>query len=133
MDTIKVVCGIVYMDGKILICRRKFNKSFAGFWEFPGGKVEVGEKIDEALKRELFEELGMSVEIMGYFTTSTFKYDNFRVELVAYRCVYLSATFALTDHDSYNWISAKDLLKYNLTNADVPIAKKLIAISDSNI
>lgn len=57
MDIIKVVCGIIFNNEKIFICRRNKEKSFAGFWEFPGGKIEVNESHQTALTRELLEEL----------------------------------------------------------------------------
>ena len=60
---IKVVCGIIFKDQKIFICRRNPEASLGGYWEFPGGKIEEGEDHRESLKRELMEELLMDVEI----------------------------------------------------------------------
>lgn len=126
MDTIKVVCGIIFNGNKILICRRKTSKSFGGFWEFPGGKVEKGESNEHSLMRELNEELGMKVKNISYFRTNIHKYESFNIELIAYKCKFLLADFILDDHDAFEWLNIEELLSYNLAPADIPIAKELI-------
>lgn len=126
MVIIKVVCGIIYSDDKILICRRKINKFLGGYWEFPGGKIEHDELPEESLFRELEEELGMQVELIQYFNENIHDYGSFKIELIAYRCKYLSASFNLTDHDACEWIYIKDLSKWKLAPADISIAEKLI-------
>jgi 8-oxo-dGTP diphosphatase len=128
MDIIKVVCGIIYRKQDILICRRNSSKSFSGLWEFPGGKVEIHEQLEQALKRELLEELGMYVDVQEHFATSTFEYDNVIIELIAYKCEFLNATFKMTEHDAYKWIKTRSLNITDLTPADIPIAKKLIEL-----
>ena len=122
---IKVVCGIIFNAGKIFISRRKLGKSLGGYWEFPGGKVEEGEVYEEKLIRELEEELGMKVEVGDHFITNEHKYQNFRIELIAYQCKFLSATFKMADHDAYEWVVPSKLLDWKLAPADIPIAKKL--------
>lgn len=130
MDTIKVICGIIFKEDKIFLCRRKPNKSLAGYWEFPGGKVETGETEVDALSRELHEELGMKIKIMNHFKTVTHTYNTFTIELVAYTCHFLEASYTLTDHDKYEWVDRKDLNKWNLAPADIPIAN---AISENGV
>ena len=126
MDIIKVVCGIIFNDNKVFICRRKPEKSLGGYWEFPGGKIEQGEKYEVSLSRELIEELGMKVEVKEYFKTNIHAYEKFTIELIAYKCIFFDATFQLTDHDSFEWVLVKDLVNWNLAPADIPIAKELI-------
>ncbi len=126
MDTIKVVCGIIFKEDKVLICRRKSDKSLGGYWEFPGGKVEKGERYEESLNRELNEELGMKVDVYGIFATNMHKYETFTVELISYKCNFIEANFNLTDHDLIEWINVKDLVNWNLAPADIPIANELI-------
>jgi 8-oxo-dGTP diphosphatase len=65
---IRVICGIIYKDHKILLTRRKKTKSLGGFWEFPGGKVEEGESDKDALERELKEELNIEVYNIDFFS-----------------------------------------------------------------
>lgn len=126
MDIIKVVCGIIFHDNKVIICRRKPEKSLGGYWEFPGGKIEQGEKNEVSLSRELKEELDMKVEVKDYFKTNFHDYGKFRIELIAYKCNFIDANFEMIDHDSYKWVDILDLLKWNLAPADIPIAQELI-------
>lgn len=126
MDTIKVVCGIIFDGDKIFICRRNAGKELSGFWEFPGGKIEVNESTKDALSRELFEELGMRVDVQEYFTTVIHSYTSFVIELKAIKCKFIEASFIMTDHDSYKWVEIHDLLNWKLASADIPVAKELI-------
>jgi len=102
------------------------NKSLGGYWEFPGGKVEIDENHEEALARELYEELGMKVLIQSHFKTHTHAYDAFTIELIAYRCSFLDASYILTDHDQYEWVHPHELLQWQLAPADIPIADEII-------
>lgn len=125
MDTIKVVCGIIYNDNKVLICRRKIELSFGGYWEFPGGKIEKGESHETSLTRELMEELGMIVEIKEHFDTSIYNYGEITIELIAYKCVYIEAKFNLIDHDKIEWVYIKDLINWDFAPADISIVNHL--------
>lgn len=126
MDIIRVVCGIVFKEDKILLCRRKAKKSLGGYWEFPGGKVEPNELESDALVRELKEELSMKVEITKHFKTIIHQYENVQIELIAYGCKFIQADFVLVDHDEIQWVEKRGLLSFNLAPADIPIAKGLI-------
>lgn len=97
-----------------------------GYWEFPGGKVEIDEKREQSLKRELLEELGMEVEIHGYFMDHCHDYGSFSIKLIAYKCEFKNASFAMTDHDAYKWVYPMELKEFKLAPADVPIAKTLV-------
>lgn len=123
---VAVVCGIISNHGKVLICRRKKEKSMGGFWEFPGGKIEDSESPNQTLVRELYEELGMKVKVQDHFTTVTHQYDDFTIKLIAIKCDLVSATYEMTDHDAYEWVRVKELLKWNLAAADIPIANALV-------
>jgi 8-oxo-dGTP diphosphatase len=109
----------VYKEDKIFLCRRKPEKSLGGYWEFPGGKVEAGEHPEDALTRELLEELAMEVQIDRYFGTSHYDYPDFSIELIAYCCTLKSSSFILTDHDAYAWVLSEELLDWKLSPADV--------------
>lgn len=122
---IKVVCGLIFRDGRILICRRASNKSLAGYWEFPGGKIEPNESMEDCIRRELFEELNMTVEVDSYFMTVRHSYDTFDIELMAYICEFKLSSFTMTDHDRFEWVEIKDLVNWRLAPADIPIAEEL--------
>lgn len=126
MDTIKVVCGIIFDNEKVFICRRKQGKSLAGYWEFPGGKIEGSESFEQALKRELHEELEMEVVIKDFIGKSKYNYDKFQIELFGYESQLINYNGKLTDHDSYEWIDISKLNEYNLAPADIPLIAMII-------
>jgi len=125
MDIIKVVCGIIFSDELAFVCRRKEGKSLAGYWEFPGGKIEENETHQNALARELLEELDMKVKVKDFVGQSNYDYDSFKIELYGYECSLIDYKGKLTDHDSYEWTSIKDLIKYKLAPADLPFIKMI--------
>ncbi|MGB4848385.1 MAG: (deoxy)nucleoside triphosphate pyrophosphohydrolase [Saprospiraceae bacterium] len=118
MNSIKVVCGIIWKDGKILLARRKLEKTLGGYWEFPGGKLEPNEDPILALQRELQEEMGMTVSNVRYHASNIHEYDNFIIELFAFECDFESATFYLTDHDQYVFVSPDEFSNYMVAPAD---------------
>jgi 8-oxo-dGTP diphosphatase len=126
---IEVVCGVIYNDhGQLLICRRAKHKTLAGYWEFPGGKIETDELPEQSLSRELLEELGMEVSVQDFITEVLHKYEDFAIKLLAYRCAFISASYILSDHDQYNWVYPQELVNFELAAADIPIAELLYAI-----
>jgi len=114
-----VTCALIQKDHKIFIARRAAHKSMAGKWEFPGGKVEPGESEPESLKRELLEEFGMQVEVGQRLGEHIHPYPDFTIRLVAYHCHFIRATFALTDHDRFEWVEKEELKGFELAEADV--------------
>ena len=122
---IRVVCGIIFKDDKILLTRRKKGKSLEGYWEFPGGKVEKGETDATALKRELKEELGLEVSEPNYFSENKHDYITFSIHLVAYKCEAFDDPKKLVDHDKFEWVMVNELGNFNLAEADRPLLKEL--------
>jgi 8-oxo-dGTP diphosphatase len=119
---ITVLCGIIVnTEGEIFIARRKPGKSFAGKWEFPGGKLEEGESESDCLKRELLEELGMQVQVGERLGENVHHYPTFSIRLIAYHCRFVSASYQLTDHDLYAWVKEEEFVNYDLAEADVPL------------
>ena len=125
MEMIEVVCGIIKKGDKIFIAKKRKEKSLAGYWEFPGGKIENFESAEEALKRELYEELGMKVKVLNRVTTNMHNYDEFRVNLIAYLCEFREASYKMTDHDQYAWIDKKEFNNYKMAPADLPIIEHI--------
>ena len=123
---IQVVCGIIFNNGKVFIARRKKGKSLAGYWEFPGGKIEKDETQQESLERELIEELEMQILIVGFVGSSQYDYGTFKIELIGYRCTLIRYEGKLTDHDRFDWVSPERLLSINLAPADVPLAHMIL-------
>jgi len=126
MKVYKVVCGIINHEDKIFIARRKKGKDFAGKWEFPGGKIEIGESEQNALKRELKEELGMNVNVQNKIAYNLHEYETFKINLIAFKCDFISAKFQLIDHDQYKWVLPEHLKNYELAEADLPFIDYLL-------
>jgi len=118
MKSIKVVCGIIWKDDKVLIAKRKPEKSLGGYWEFPGGKVEPNEDLIDCLRRELLEELGLEISNIHYFGQNIYEYETFFIELIAFGCVYEKATFELKDHDAIAFVEPRSIEAYDLAPAD---------------
>ncbi|WP_286778308.1 MULTISPECIES: (deoxy)nucleoside triphosphate pyrophosphohydrolase [Sphingobacterium] len=125
MNIIKVVCGIIFKDDLVLICRRKPEKSLGGYWEFPGGKIEDSESYEESLLRELIEELNLKVEIKQRFFETVYHYDDGAIELISFICETKNIATESTDHDQLEWVKVSDLLNWKLAPADIPIANAL--------
>lgn len=116
---IRVVGGLIFQDGKVFATKRG-NSPYpyvAHKYEFPGGKIEIGESEQDALKRELKEELDMDVSVGSLYARHTFEYPDFIIHLCVYECESLS-TFFLKEHESYAWIAPKDLKEEEWAPAD---------------
>lgn len=126
MTPTHVVAAVLQKDRRVLIARRKEGKSMAGFWEFPGGKVEEGEDPKEALKRELQEEMDVLVTVGDFVGECVHDYPNFTIRLSAYACFTKDEILSSTDHDQIKWILPKEWSDYDLAPADIPIMKQLM-------
>ncbi len=122
---IDVTAAIVRRHGKVLVARRAVHKSLAGFWEFPGGKVEEGEAPSACLARELEEEFNIAVAVGELFAENVHDYGDKVVRLLAYETEHTGGEFCLTDHDALAWRYPHELLDLELAAADVEIARRL--------
>ncbi|MGG7160083.1 (deoxy)nucleoside triphosphate pyrophosphohydrolase [Clostridium baratii] len=122
---IDVVAAILNKDNKILIAKRKQEKSQGGLWEFPGGKVEKGEEPKESLIRELIEEMEIQVEVYDHVADSVYDYGTHKVRLIGYIAEIISGEIVLNDHTEYRWIKLNDCDSYEFAPADVPIVEHL--------
>lgn len=120
-----VTAAIVIQKHMVLLTRRGPFEKLSGSWEFPGGKVELGESFAECLKRELYEELGVESEVGEIMAKSEYHYDHGSFILVGMYANLLSLDFKLTVHDQAEWVNIANLLNYQLAPADIPLAKHL--------
>jgi 8-oxo-dGTP diphosphatase len=124
---IDVVAAILQNNNKeILIAKRKQGKSQGGLWEFPGGKVEKGERPEESLMRELIEEMSIEIEVDKYFAENIHHYESISIRLIAFKGRITKGKIELKDHDEYAWVSIEKLINFQFAPADIPIVKKLI-------
>src|SRR6202012_5135056 len=117
---IAVVAGIVFNGTDILIAKRAHNKSQAGLWEFPGGKIEYGETPEECLVRELREELGIEVQGNHFIMENVHHYGEISIKLQAFHCQYLNGTIELNAHDEIQWVRRDELKDFVFAPADIP-------------
>ena len=105
---------------QILACQRGYGK-WQGWWEFPGGKIEPGETDQEALRREILEEMETEVDILRYYDTINYRYDDFLMTLHLYLCRLQDGTFVLHDHNEARWLSHEQLSDVRWLPADIEL------------
>lgn len=115
-------------DGKILAARRGPSKSLPGLWEFPGGKIEPGETAEEALLREITEELRCDVEVKNYITTTEYEYSFGTVSLSTYYVELKGADPELTEHTEIRWLAPSELFDVEWAPADIPAVELLAGL-----
>lgn len=127
-----VVAAVLYRakedtGNEVLIVRRGPGMSGAGHWEFPGGKVEAGETETQALEREIFEELCLTIRPEEFLGENLHQYPSKKICLRFYLTPMPSAEFVLTEHDGALWVTPDKLHEHTLADADVPIIQTLRA------
>lgn len=126
---INVVAAIIKNgEGKILITQRNFKKSQGGLWEFPGGKIEKGETREEAIIREIKEELTIEINVESYLGEKVFEYPEKSINLIALNCRVKSGNIYLTEHEEARWVEKEELNSFKFAPADIFIVKKLQGI-----
>lgn len=122
----QVAAAIIFNKGKILVTRRAPGEKLAGYWEFPGGKLEGNETPQECIIRELREELGLHAAAGDVIASSVYEYTGGAIELIAVECAVQNYEIGLTVHDAYEYIQPEALLDLRLAPADIDIAKKIV-------
>jgi len=120
-----VVAAIIFNQGKVLIAQRK-SGDFSGLWEFPGGKIESGETHSEALRRELLEELEISILIDKFFMTVDYDYSSFHLTMHCYICSVKDKSVVLNDHKQIEWVTIDEIKNYNWLPADIKVVDTLV-------
>jgi 8-oxo-dGTP diphosphatase len=120
-----IAAAIIEKDGKILIAQRTKKDALFGKWEFPGGKVEPGETLQECLKRELFEELGIDAEIGEYFCTSTLVHKDIVFDMCTFKVPSFRGKITLNEHSAIAWVTTSELSNYEMPVGDIPIVELL--------
>ena len=122
---VEVVAGLIWKDGKFMICQRPENKARALLWEFVGGKVEKGESREDALVRECKEELDVTVKPLDVFFTVDHVYPDITIRLVLFNAEIVSGEPKLLEHADLKWIRADDIDNYEFCPADKEILEKI--------
>ena len=124
MKTIQVVAAIIIRDGQVFATQRGYGE-FQGWWEFPGGKMEAGESPQEALKREIREELDAEIEVHELLETVEWDYPNFHLTMHCFICTLLSESLHLNEHEAATWLTHETLMSLKWLPADEGILDKI--------
>lgn len=128
---INVTAAIIRRGEEILIAKRGRDQSHPGKWEFPGGKMEPGETTEDCLKRELFEELGVKIQVEELCLVFNYNYnrpDGKKHRFFSFWCKILEGEPSLRVHDSCDWVQIEDLPNFDIIEADKQLVEKLLAI-----
>lgn len=125
MKQIEVVAAVLVRDGKYLATQRGYG-AYKDYWEFPGGKVEAGESREEALMREIREELDTEIRVDAWLATVEYDYPDFHLTMHCYRCSVVSGHLTLKEHESAAWLEISELDSVNWLPADVEVVKKIL-------
>ena len=125
---VAVVCAIIFKEGRILLAQRPPGKKLSGQWEFAGGKIEPGESAENALHRELREELGCSVRITRELAPVTHDYPWCRVVMTPFVCELAPGSDEPHPHEhtALAWVKPENLRDYDLAPADLPVVAELM-------
>ena len=126
MKTVKVVAAVIRDGNKIFASARGYGE-FKGLWEFPGGKIESGETPQQALKREIIEELEVEIKVNDLIDTIEYDYPDFHLSMDCFWCELVKGDFKLKEHEAAKWLDASTIDGVDWLPADVILIEKVKA------
>ncbi len=124
MKHIEVVAAIIRKEDKIFATQRGYG-DWKDWWEFPGGKMEPGETPEEALKREIKEELSADISVEEFLTTVEYDYPAFHLTMHCYLCTLLDEAMHLNEHEAARWLSKAELRSVKWLPADLEVVERM--------
>ena len=124
MKTIEVVAAIIHQNGKILATQRGYG-DFKGMWEFPGGKMEAGETEEDAIVREIREELNVEISVERKVCTVKYDYPTFHLVMHCFWCSIGSGELELKEHQSARWLEPSEWESVDWLPADIEVVEQL--------
>lgn len=124
MKVVRVVAAIIVHDNKIFATQRGYGE-FSGGWEFPGGKIEENETPEEAIKREILEELDSEIEVVDLFDTVEYDYPDFHLSMDCFICKIKSGDLVLKEHMNAKWLTKENLHSVDWLPADEGLIGKI--------
>ena len=126
LKRVPVVAAVIVRQGKILATQRGYGE-FEGWWEFPGGKVEQGETPEQALVREIHEELNTTIAVGEYLCTAEYDYPSFHLSMRCYLSTLVDKSFELLEHHSARWLDLQTLADVKWLPADIQVVEAIRA------
>ena len=124
---LEVCCGIIEESGKMYAFRRGGRMKMPGKWEFPGGKVESSEELENTIMREILEELKVSISVQDFLVQVYHEYPDFRLKMDTFICKIENGEPTLTEHIDLKWLFPSELSTLDWAAADLPIVEKLMS------
>ncbi|WP_218843355.1 (deoxy)nucleoside triphosphate pyrophosphohydrolase [Winogradskyella wichelsiae] len=128
MKIIPVTCAIILFDKKVLAVQRSEAMKLPLKWEFAGGKIESGESEIDCIKREIFEELNIQIEVKERLTPVIHQYPDFKIKLIPFTAEYVSGDLKLKEHSNFVLANKQELFNLDWAEADLPILKEFIKL-----
>lgn len=119
----EVTCAIIIEMDRVLVTQRSEHMPHPFKWEFPGGKLKVGESPEYCIKREIFEELGLKVVVNQLLPSVRYDYTTHTVKLIPFICSVKEGKISLSEHKSYRWVSLESLEMIDWLDADVEVLR----------
>lgn len=124
MKTVRVVAAVIRKDDKIFATQRGYGE-FKDGWEFPGGKIEDGETPEQALAREIREELNTEIQVGKLIDTIEYDYPKFHLSMDCFWCEIMQGGLELKEHEAARWLSKEELYSVDWLPADVGVVEKI--------
>jgi len=125
---VKVTCAILEQHERVLVTQRSQKMSQPLQWEFPGGKLEESETAEDAVVREVKEELQLDILPLRQLSPVRYQYSDVQIELIPFICSYEGGAIQLQEHRAYQWAELSELAKYNWCAADKPIVAEYLRL-----
>ncbi len=125
MKHITVSAAVIHDSQSRVFATQRGSGEWKDWWEFPGGKIEPGETPEEALRREIREELSTEISVDEFLCTVEYDYPKFHLTMHCYLCSLLTGTLHLNEHEAAKWLSAEDLESVRWLPADLEVIEKL--------
>lgn len=127
MKEVHVTAAVIIQGNKILCVQRNENKYdyISNKWEFPGGKVEENEQLEDTIKREIQEELNLTIDVKSFLIEVNHQYPDFKLKMDTFICEINDGVLELNEHIDYKWLSINELSDLDWAAADLPIVEKL--------
>ncbi|MBU3661160.1 MAG: (deoxy)nucleoside triphosphate pyrophosphohydrolase [Flavobacteriales bacterium] len=127
MKEVHVTAAVIINENKILCVQRNENKYdyISKKWEFPGGKVEENEQLEETIRREIQEELNLIIEARSFLIQVNHQYPDFKLKMDTFICEIIDGKLKLNEHIDYKWLTVEELSFLDWAAADLPIVEKL--------
>jgi mutator protein MutT len=126
METIEVGCAIIHRNGELLIAQRHLQDSFGGYWEFPGGKREKNETIEDCLAREALEELGIQILPEKLLCNRVHGTSDRKISLFFYFCKWMGGEPRAIDCKDFKWVTRESIRRYTLLPGDLEVLEDLV-------